>query len=57
MHFIVHVSAEEFTQILSLEYVKLVNGLSITLLILKVHNTFWALKIKASYQADKKMIP
>lgn len=42
----VRVSAEEFTQILSLEYVKLVNGLGITPLILKVHKTYWALKIK-----------
>lgn len=55
VHFIVRVSAEEFSQILSLEYVELVNGLSVTPLILKVHNTFWALKVKTSYQADKKL--
>jgi len=54
MYFVVRVSAEEFTQILSLEYVKLVNGLSIIPLILKIHNIFWALKSKTSYQADKK---
>lgn len=54
MGFTVHVPAEDFIQILSLEYVKLVNGLGITPIILKVHKIFWTLKIKGSYQADKK---